>query len=94
MSRHFTKYKSTVSPTPIMTPINGIDTNNDDQLEYLAETIPSSPTHNPLSSTSKTKTSGDMGSPKLFITKQASPEAGNDSDPCDLLEAPELECKI
>lgn len=77
-----------------MTATNGIDTNNDYQLEPLAESLFSSPTHGPLSSPCNVKISGGIGSPEPLITKQSSPEAGNDIDACDRLEAPELECKI
>ncbi|KAG4268202.1 hypothetical protein FPRO04_12594 [Fusarium proliferatum] len=73
-----------------MTPTNAIDTNNDDQLEPLAENLLSSPTNDPLSSPFNTKTSGGIESPEPLITKQSSPEAGNDSNSCDRLEAPEL----
>ncbi|KAG4291610.1 hypothetical protein FPRO06_13831 [Fusarium proliferatum] len=64
-----------------MTPTNAIDTNNDDQLEPLAENLLSSPTHDPLSSPFNTKTSGGIESPEPLITKQSCPEAGNDNFP-------------
>lgn len=70
-----------------MTATNSIDTNNDHQLEPLAETPLSSPTHDPLSSPYSVKTSGGIESPEPLITKQSFPEAGNDSVSCDRLEA-------
>ncbi|SCV57752.1 uncharacterized protein FFB14_15305 [Fusarium fujikuroi] len=73
-----------------MTPTNSIDTKDDHQLEPLAETLISLPTHDPLSSPFNTKTSGGIGSPEPLITKQPLPEAENSRDSCDRLEALEL----